>query len=327
MSTLRFSLFNLSISFPRIATTWFVVFVVVLPSVVGAEDAEKDEAPPDPVVEVLTTKDQVSLNCTFYPGTNGKETVPIVMVHGWKGVRGEFDRIARYLQSLGHAVMVPDLRGHGESTQRRTLNGENQIINPDRMKPAQIAGMYEFDLEAVKTFLLKKNNDGELNIEMLTLVGSEMGTIVAMNWAVIDWSWPQLPTLKQGQDVKALVLISPILASKGLKIQLALRNPNVRSLPTLIMVGKQNRRSNTDAKKLHSRLKRYHLPESKDPKEANRKQSLFFADFDTSLKGTKLIEARVEHKNYSPYQWIGGVIHLRLVQQQASYPWRDRSRK
>ena len=36
------------------------------------------------------------------------------MLHGWKGNRTEYADLASFLQTQhGHAVLVPDLRGHG----------------------------------------------------------------------------------------------------------------------------------------------------------------------------------------------------------------------
>ena len=66
--------------------------------------------------------------------------------------------------------------------------------------------MAALDMEAVRKFLVDKNDAGELNLNKLCLVGSGMGASVAANWAVQDWSAPPLAVGKQGQDVKALVL-------------------------------------------------------------------------------------------------------------------------
>ncbi len=63
--------------------------------------------------------------------------------------------------------------------------------------------MIDQDLEACKSFLMDKNNAGELNINKLCVVGVEMGAVVAVDWAAWDWHWPRLATGKQGQDVKA----------------------------------------------------------------------------------------------------------------------------
>ena len=79
--------------------------------------------------------------------------------------------------------------------------------------------MAAFDMEAVRGFLVGKNDAGELNLNKLCLVGSGMGANVAANWALQDWTAPPLAIGKQGQDVKALVLISPRWSYSGLSFQ------------------------------------------------------------------------------------------------------------
>jgi len=289
-------------------------------------ERERKKRPPKPERITRKTKDRVSLACTYYPGTKGKNSVPIIMVHGWTGGRGEFEDLALHLQEkFGHAVITVDLRGHGESNHRMTLDGGDVLIQPERMRRNEIAGMYEYDLEAIKSYLLAENNKGNLNIELLCVVGAELGAIVAMNWAVQDWSWPQLANYKQGQDVKALVLVSPTQAEKGLKVQPALKHPDVRALSTLIMVGGGDRKSNSYAKRLQTRLKKYHPPPSRDPRETARRRSLYFVAFDTSLQGTRLLDARVDANGGSPHDWIGEFIQRRLVRKQDEYPWKNRS--
>ena len=83
--------------------------------------------------------------------------------------------------------------------------------------------MAALDMEAVRKFLVDKNDAGELNLNKLCLVGSGMGASVAANWAVQDWSAPPLAVGKQGQDVKALVLISPRWSFNGLSMQVPMK--------------------------------------------------------------------------------------------------------
>ena len=127
----------------------------------------------------LQTKDGVQLRCDFYPGTNGKETVPVMLLHGWEGPRGQgnstdFEGLALYLQRAGHAVLVPTFRGHPGSTQVETVAGVVEF-DREKMGGADLAAMVRFDLEAAKKFLVKKHNEEQLNIEMLCVVGAEMG--------------------------------------------------------------------------------------------------------------------------------------------------------
>src|SRR5574340_1075402 len=80
--------------------------------------AEKPKVPP-PENLVIQTPDGIPLAVTFYPGTKAKETIPVVLLHMAKGNRNDYAQLATDLQKVGHAVLVPDLRGHGESAARR----------------------------------------------------------------------------------------------------------------------------------------------------------------------------------------------------------------
>ena len=95
------------------------------------------------------------------------------------------------------------------------MAGNEQEIDRDRLRKNDIMlGMLE-DVASCKRELMRYNNEGKLNIEMLTVVGGDVGALVALNWAAYDWTRPQLPTLKQGHNVKAFVLLTPTLNFKG----------------------------------------------------------------------------------------------------------------
>ena len=61
---------------------------------------------------------------------------------------------------------------------------------------------------------------------------------MASHWAARDWSFPSVGRMKQGQDVKALVMISPEKQIKGVAIDPVLKDPNLLNLPILIVRGK-----------------------------------------------------------------------------------------
>ncbi len=259
-----------------------------------------------------TTKDGLIIKATYYAGTRKEKTVPIIMLHGWKGSRSEFGDLAKFLQEThGHAVLVPDLRGHGDSTK---LAGSTKTLDAEKLN----ANDYELmvaDMEACKKFLLERHNAGELNIERLCIIGSEMGAVVGMNWAVVDWSWPVLATGKQGQDVKALVLLSPLFqVEKG---RLSMAGPlgsQVQSKLSLSILfgGQMAKRYGTDAKKLQTGLKRYHMNQDEE-------QTFFFDELPTSLQGTKLIGA----PGIPVKDVIAKFIELRLVEK--DFTWRERT--
>lgn len=281
-----------------------------------ASAQEKDEN--GPVVQELSlvTGDKVVLKADYYPGADSKETVPVIMLHMYGGSRKDYASLAARLQAEGHAVIVPDLRGHGDSTQRE---GSTERLDYTSFKAADFIAMAGVggDLEAVKSYLLERHNEKQLNIDALCVVGAEMGATVALAWSQLDWSWPVLATGKQGQDVKGLVLLSPVYNFKGLKITRALEDPNVRSkLSVYIVVGKADPKARRDAERLYKALERFH-PKPEKPEDRDLVLNL---DMDTNLQGTKLLEEptlKLEDR-------IANFIRKRLVER--NFLWKERKR-
>ena len=145
----------------------------------------------------------------------GHRVSPFILVHDWGRSRQDMSRMATYLQSQGHAVIVPDLRGHGEST---VMAGSPDPLDQSNFKKNQVLTAVG-DIDQCKRFLLEKNNEGELNIDLLNVVAVGDSCHLAIAWAISDWSWKPMGTIKQGQDVKSLTLFSPTskFASSALK--------------------------------------------------------------------------------------------------------------
>jgi hypothetical protein len=172
------------------------------------------------------------------------------------------------------------------------------------------------DLEAVRKFLISENNAGKLNLNKLCVVGSGMGSTMAINWAAVDWSAPVLSTGKQGQDVKGLVLISPTWSFKGLTINQALDHPSVRSrIAVYIVAGKGDSRGLRDAQRMHSALEKHH-PEPTD----GAGKDLFLGEMKSSLQGTKLLTT----PSLKLHERLAGFIKLRHTNQ--DFPWEERVR-
>jgi pimeloyl-ACP methyl ester carboxylesterase len=259
----------------------------------GVADDEKDKPlPPEEVT--LKTSDGLTVSATFYPSKLGKDAVPLILLHAEKGGRADFKDLALTLQADGHAVIAPDVRvgapGAGEP------------------RPADLEAVVTRDIEAVKKFLVAKNNAGELNIERLGVVGVELGATLAVNWAALDWSWPVLATGKQGQDVKGLALVSPQWSYKGMSIAEAVGQPSVQAdLAVLIVTGRRNSKLLGEAKRLHSALERHH-PAPPAGKE-DELQTLWLKTPSTSLQGMQLVGER----SFQVGQMIREFVELRLA--------------
>jgi pimeloyl-ACP methyl ester carboxylesterase len=275
---------------------------------------------PDPVLlggNDLVTSDGMQLAGTYYPGTEGKKTVPVVLLHMFKGSRKDFGGLAKYLQEQGHAVVALDLRGHGQST--RAL-GSARRLQAAKMAPNQFYAMPYYDLPCLWDFLKRKNDEGELNLSSLCLVGAEMGAGVAGYFALHDWTrQPPRETrmLRPVPDVKAMVLISPNWDFPRLSWAALLKAANVLGpIPTAILVGKEDRKAWEASDKVYKKLTPFHTTEG-DP--ANR--NLIFGQLPTKLQGTQILG--LDFRGLPPEEFIARFIEHQVVGQ--NYPWRARS--
>jgi pimeloyl-ACP methyl ester carboxylesterase len=312
------------------STGWISSLVAVIATLAlftssaGAQE-KKVERPKVPAPEdiEIETIDGVTIQATYYPSYLGKKAVPVLLVHGWEGRRTQFEPLAKYLQAEGAAVIVPDLRGHGTSSVRKLPGQAPETIKPEDLNARDLVAASTHDFMAIKNDLMARQNKGEFNIELLTIVGVEAGAILAMNWAAIDWSQPDLPTIKLGYDVKAIVLVSPTQKHRTLTMQGALRNKNMLSrLSFMIIGGANDRLVERELASLKNQIGRYH-PELKQKAgesdqdfrtRLQREKDFFFYDEPTNLQGIDLINA----PNLNEIQKIAGFIKLRLSDRQES---------
>lgn len=274
--------------------------------VLGITPAAEGQKPVEPKIESLTTKDGVELKVTYYASTEGKNATPVILLPDLKDSRSVVDSLARHMANpdpkqgdthKSFAVVAVDLRGHGDSTRQLLQGGERRTVDAAKLTRDDLAAMVQSDMEAVRRFLVNENDEGRLNINRLSIVGAGLGATVAVNWAAVDWSAPPLAVGKQGQDVKALVLLSPAWKNKGLTLQNALRHPGVRQeIAFCMLYGDRDRQTQADVKRIEKQLERYHpAPKNPSPDEPH---DLVALGAPTGLQGTKLLkEGGVEAEN------------------------------
>lgn len=285
--------------------------------------AEKKTAPQWEDIS-LAAKDGLKLKCRYYFGRADKKTVPIIMLHAWGETGAAMYPLAEALsnpESHGHAVVVPDLRGHGGSTEVLLPGGGTKQVSADSMRKIDFDAIVRYDLQAIKRLLREKHNAGKVNIEMLTLVASQESAIFATEWAALDWSIRPLPTHKLGQYVKAIVYLSPTASFKGMNLQRSLNHAQVRSLLSmLILYGENEAPARNDARRAHNLVKRFHVEDFKTEEEGRDLQDLFIHGLTTSLQGSKLITA----PGLNVIPGIASFIDLRLVQKSDRLIWEPR---
>jgi pimeloyl-ACP methyl ester carboxylesterase len=292
---------------------WLLAVSIAFPLTALAAE-EEEEGPPKPEDIELVTKDGVVLKATWYASRKKTEAVPVMLLHQYRGSRGDFRDLALYLQlEKEHAVIVPDLRGHGDSLQYERSDGSPGRFDVERLRPEDFDLMATEDVEAVKRFLMRKNNDRELNIEKLCLVGAEMGAMVGIRWAWGDWAWgsQRASTVKQGRDVKALTLISPEIRFKNLQASLLTTPPIAGQVAIQIVAGANDPKAVKNARQLHNLAKKLYVDKPQ--------QQMLFLDvgYKTRLQGTKMLGEKLGLE-----ERIANFIELRAVKQ--PFSWTER---
>ena len=304
----------------------------------GASSDDETETGPENVT--LETKDKVELVCTYFPPTvvtkpdaekaepaaeaspiDGKQTIPYIILHDWERSRADTQALATFLSARGNAVITPDLRGHGDSTR---VTGLDKQIDAADFKSDQIAATME-DIETCKRFLVKKNNAAELNVDMLTVIAIGKTVPMATQWVVKDWSFsPYNKGIKQGQDVKFLIMIAPEKKLGPFTMTRATNAPifsGQAALPTIISWAT----GSGDAKEsdsIYTRLKK----KRPDQKEASADaKTLFFAPLrNSSLSG---VQIGANPKMTRLWQYFDKTVSEKIQQNLDKVPWQDRSSK
>jgi len=210
-----------------------------------------------PSIEDLTVKtaDGWTLPITYYSNPN-KETPAVILLHGRDGSRGVWKGLGEALKAKGYAAVAVDLRKHGASEAPAGANTRSTKVTP-----ADYQNMVKFDLEAVKEFLLARHMAEELNIRKTAIVAADDAAPLAANWAYADWlkkPFPDAPTLEartpNGQDVRAVVFLSPTEGLGGLNLGKAVPQLRGFGVAGLIAVGELDKDDRKAALKTYERL-------------------------------------------------------------------------
>ena len=220
----------------------------------------------------------------------GKSKAPFILVHDWTRSRTDMLMLASFLQKQGHAVIVPDLRGHGESV---SILGSTKPLDHTKFKKSDKASAVG-DIDQCKRFLQEKNNEGIVNIDLLNVIAVGDSSHLAIAWALSDWSWEPVAGIKQGKDVKSLILFSPTKRFAGSALKKLVKEPlisgrNAPPLPLLVIWGSQSD-SAEDCEGFVELLRKFRpaAPESDDMAQRWMKQNLFDFQTPTAMRGFEL---------------------------------------
>lgn len=293
-----------------------------VPPTTPAPAAAKKKMDLPPAEEVtMETKDKVLLRATWLGSNLEKEAVPVILLPSWGTPRKELFNLAAVLQrDHGCAVIVPDWRGHGDST---IVVGVEKPLDPNRFEKLEMASMVE-DIETCKRFLRDKNDAGELNLDMLVVIANHDLVSIAAAWCISDWNWPLLGGKKQGQFVKMFVMISPIRKFKSTSLADLLKAPLLLGgaaggMTTVIMHGSQDGASSREAQAIETVLVKPRAADkvARSPDASHVGCDLFLLRYASKQVGEKLIDERWD----TIPDDLGALIKIKLRDRVADFPW------
>ena len=271
----------------------------------------EDPLAPRPVP--LTTRDGAKLQSYYFPTDRGKESVPVLLLHEWRGQAGAYVPLIQALNAAGHPVLALEYRGHGNSRQYVDARGQEKEYNLARMGKNDIESIIKYDLEEAKQFLKAENNAGRVNLNALVVVGVGEGAILGGLWSARDWAFQSVGRMKQGQDVKGLVYIAPERNLQGVPIEPALGDPNLLRLPTLIVAGAQSSQAR-DVARVASRIEAF----------KKRSGSGTAAGFETMMVPTPLSGAPLVVNGPGVIEKIVSFIGANVTSDATANPWIQR---
>jgi pimeloyl-ACP methyl ester carboxylesterase len=278
-----------------LSAAFFAVIFAAGPQAFRAQAQEGNR-----VERVLPTADDWQIYITYYPTFAEKESIArntpvVILLHGdkenrlvWEGEKG----LAPRLQRDGFAVITVDLRKHGQSTNVGRASGDSPAGGKNtegtNLSSEDYGNMVDQDLEAVKKFIYEQNQAKRLNMNKIGIVAAESSAAVAVCFAGNDWKKEPFDDAAsddmktpRGQDVRALVLLSPPQKAKGIQFADALaevRNPDY-NVAFLTLYGKLNR---TDALAINTHKKLFANTKA-------NKDRIYLVGYKTNLRGTDLL--------------------------------------
>jgi pimeloyl-ACP methyl ester carboxylesterase len=174
-------------------------------------------------VQIETEDRQVLIGSLYTPRRRASDDLApgAILIHDAGATRQQLAGLAKRLQKQGFCVLVPDLRGHGESVVADIDYGREDVAGRERMwafaaRDVKACAAYLHDLDGVHS-------------TNLSLIGYRAGAVLATRHAVRD------------ENVRSLVVIEPLIERAEGSPDFVLTLEDLRKLgglPTFLSVSK-----------------------------------------------------------------------------------------
>ena len=306
---------------------WSSCLLLLVLTTFGSSRFAAAQAPAKPdesagVSKTLTTKDGWSIEISYFESNQEKEAPVVVLLPGKDESRVVWNPLATALKNLGFAAITVDLRKSKNGKSKPPAKGSPQSKS-DTVTKLDYEAMIGQDLEAVKKFVYDEHQAKRLNMRRLAIVGADASTVIALNYAAFDWSkvpFDDAPVLAnktpRGQDVRAIVLLSPAEAVTGVSVNQSLQF--IRQTDISVMMLHPNKTADKAiAEKMFQQL-------GGDKQKSDDDPRIERFGLETAQKGTQLLQQPVQIGNVTgkTSQLVIGFLTKRVKKPEVE--WRDR---
>ncbi len=308
--------------------------VVSAPCVFAQGAAKPAAAQKKGEAKTLQTKDGWSIAITYFESTREKDAAVVVLIPGKNDNQAMWAAFAGELNSVHDmAVITVDLRKQPKGKSSPPTGAIGAAKNP-MVSKLDVEAMLAFDLDVVKRFIFEEHQNKKLNMRRLALIGGDTGTALAVQYAALDWAklpYDDAPTLAnrtpKGQDVQALVLLSPTDTFPGTNISQVLPVLRAAGVACMQVYSNKAKKDVEIADKINQGLGGNKADKPKDgDKDKPSKLALVPLD-STAAKGVDVLGKPVVVGNQTvPVNaLIGGFLAKQLKEPEIE--WRDRKSK
>ncbi|MCH7989225.1 MAG: hypothetical protein IID46_08755 [Planctomycetes bacterium] len=202
---------------------------------------------------------------TYYkPKSAGENTPPVILLHKKNGNRLVWNKFAKRLQVQGYAVFAVDLRKHGESKLPAVGSNKKKKKRSSRsidLKKQDYERMVTRDLEGLKKFIVEEHQAKKLNVRKMAIIAAQESAPIAINFAARDWTKrPHDDSARlqdktpRGQDVRALVLLSPNDKVPGISTGKSIGYLKSLRIAVFIAYGAQDTLDNKQSEKMFKKF-------------------------------------------------------------------------
>ncbi|MCA8989434.1 MAG: hypothetical protein KDA78_17420 [Planctomycetaceae bacterium] len=264
------------------------IFILGTSSILSAQGNKQEHISE----HTLITRDNWPIKITYFKHEGMRDAPVVVLLHDQQGDRRVWTAgFANDLWGKGYAVVAVDLRKHGESKLETTAGAPSDVGD---LKPDDYKKMVAFDMDSVKKFIFDEHTKQNLNMRKIGIIAPEMSAVIALNFAMIDWQQmpyddAPVPSMRtpRGQDVRAMVLISPVTSVKGLTTASPIRIMRNGGLPIayLFCVGEKDTQDNGSAEQLYKQIA---------GRNAANNEKVFLEKYPNNLRGMALLGKKLK---------------------------------